>query len=86
MSRRPKRGVPSELLPLGDGPTDADESAVRRLVARSALDRDDCRFLLDALGLLPSALVDRGLPERETSVLDRIEGHRASDIEEFKSA
>ncbi|MEW1673534.1 hypothetical protein AB0O47_09830 [Streptomyces noursei] len=55
-------------------------------MARSALDRDDCRFLLDALGLLPSALVDRGLPERETSVLDRIEGHRASDIEEFKSA
>ncbi|MFB6605682.1 hypothetical protein ACFCXR_32355 [Streptomyces noursei] len=55
-------------------------------MARSAQDRDDCRFLLDALGLLQSALVDRGPPERETSVRDRIEGHRASDIEEFKSA
>ncbi|MCZ0974122.1 hypothetical protein O1L55_28360 [Streptomyces albulus] len=59
---------------------------MRRLVARSAQDRDDCRFLLDALGLLQSALVDWGLPERETSVRDRVEGHRASDIEEFKSA
>ncbi|WP_180985972.1 hypothetical protein [Streptomyces sp. CB02959] len=55
-------------------------------MARSAQDRDDCRFLLDALGLLQSALVDRGLLEREPSVRDRNEGHRASDIEEFKSA
>ncbi|MFH8567583.1 hypothetical protein [Streptomyces sp. NPDC017993] len=48
--------VPVDFLPLARGFTAGEVEAATSLVCRTARDRSDCLDLLDALGLLRSAL------------------------------
>ncbi|MEW1654070.1 hypothetical protein [Streptomyces sp. NPDC093707] len=73
LERFPKKAVPSVDLPVAAPATDAEVQSLTHVVSRSARERDGCLELLDALGLLRSALERRGLLDGEPSAKGRDE-------------